>query len=115
MTNTLNTPVEVLERHYPLRILRYAFRKNSGGIGRYAGGDGILREYLFLADAELSILSERRVHAPWGLEGGENGATGQNLLDGEPLPGKCQLSVKAGQLLLIETPGGGGYGKASEQ
>jgi N-methylhydantoinase B len=110
MTNTLNTPVEVLERHFPLRILRYARRPGSGGRGRFTGGDGILREYLFLADARLSILSERRRHAPWGLEGGENGLVGVNMLDGKALPGKCQLAVSAGQKLRVETPGGGGYG-----
>jgi len=110
MTNTLNTPVEVVERHYPLRILRYECRRGSGGAGRHRGGDGLVREYRFLDDAELSILSERRAHAPWGLAGGEGGKPGSNLLDGEPLPGKCQLSVRAGQRLRIETPGGGGYG-----
>lgn len=110
MTNTLNTPVEVLERHYPLRILRYSRRRGSGGKGKYAGGDGMVREYEFLADADLSVLSERREHAPWGLEGGGDGQTGRNLLDGESIPGKCQLSVRAGQRLRIETPGGGGYG-----
>ncbi len=113
MTNTLNTPVEVLERHYPLRILRYALRRNSGGCGQFQGGDGIVREYLFQADAELSILSERRVHAPWGLDGGKSGRAGINMLDGETLGGKCQMRVKAGQILSIETPGGGGYGRAA--
>jgi N-methylhydantoinase B len=111
MTNTLNTPVEVLERHYPLRIRRYARRDGSGGRGAFFGGDGVLREYEFLADAELSVLSERRRHGPWGLNGGAAGAPGRNLLDGEEVGGKCQLSVKAGQVLRIETPGGGGYGQ----
>ena len=69
MTNTLNTPVEVLERHYPLQVLRYARRRDSGGAGRYAGGDGVLREYRFLQPARLSIISERRVRGPWGLAG----------------------------------------------
>ncbi|MFT5138653.1 MAG: N-methylhydantoinase B [Lysobacterales bacterium] len=110
MTNTLNTPVEVLERHYPLRILKYAQRYNSGGEGQFHGGDGIIREYQFLADAELSIISERRVHAPWGLMGGESGKTGKNMLDEEILPAKCQRSVSQGQCLMLETPGGGGYG-----
>ena len=114
MTNTLNTPVEVLERHYPLRILRYARKRNSGGRGQFVGGDGILRDYLFLADAELSLLSERRVHAPWGLEGGESGLPGKNMLDGEALGGKCQMRVRAGQILSIETPGGGGYGRVTK-
>jgi len=115
MTNTLNTPVEVLERHFPLRILRYAQKRKSGGRGLFNGGDGILREYLFLADAELSIISERRAHAPWGLEGGEHGQPGLNILDDEQLPGKCQISVKSGQILRIETPGGGGYGARTTQ
>jgi N-methylhydantoinase B len=111
MTNTLNTPVEVLERHFPLRILQYARRRNSGGKGQFRGGDGILREYQFLADARLSILSERRQHAPWGLDGGEDGLKGVNRLDDEIIPGKCAIGVSAGQRLKIETPGGGGYGK----
>lgn len=110
MTNTLNTPVEVLERHYPLRILKYSLRQDSGGAGEFVGGNGITREYQFLADAELSIISERRTHQPWGLAGGEPGKAGKNSLDGLPLPGKCQKQVRAGQILLIETPGGGGYG-----
>jgi N-methylhydantoinase B len=110
MTNTLNTPVEVLERHYPLRILKYAIRKSSGGAGRFRGGDGVSREYLFLANADVSILSERRNHAPWGLQSGEEGSVGLNLLDDQQLPGKCQLSVKKGQRLSINTPGGGGFG-----
>ena len=114
MTNTLNTPVEVLERHYPLRILRYARKRNSGGRGQFVGGDGILRDYLFLADAELSLLSERRVHAPWGLEGGNSEQPGKNMLDGEALGGKCQMRVRAGQTLSIETPGGGGYGRVTK-
>jgi N-methylhydantoinase B len=114
MTNTLNTPVEVLERHYPLRILKYAIRKGSGGAGQYKGGDGISRDYLFLADADVSILSERREHAPWGLQSGQPGIVGINLLDGQPLPGKCQLSVKKGQRLSMNTPGGGGYGEKKQ-
>jgi N-methylhydantoinase B len=111
MTNTLNTPVEVLERHYPLRIERYALRRGSGGAGQWRGGDGIVRDYRFLADADLAILSERRVRAPWGLAGGATGMPGRNLLDGKALGGKVELAVKAGQLLSIETPGGGGWGR----
>ena len=110
MTNTLNTPVEVLERHYPLRVERYALRRGSGGDGNLRGGDGVVRALRFLADAEVSLLTERRVHAPWGLAGGEAGRPGRNLLDGQELPGKCQVSVRRGQLLEIHTPGGGGYG-----
>lgn len=110
MTNTLNTPVEVLERHFPLRVNHYSIRRGSGGPGLHRGGDGIVREYQFLEDAELSLLSERRRHAPWGLNGGEAGMPGRNLLDGRDLGSKCQIVVKSGQVLRIETPGGGGYG-----
>ena len=112
MTNTLNTPVEVLELNYPLRIMRYAIRRGSGGVGEYRGGDGIEREYLFLEDAEVSLLTERREYPPWGLAGGEAGLSGRNELNGQRIPGKTQFSATAGQTLTIRTPGGGGYGKA---
>ena len=111
MTNTLNTPVESLELHYPLRVRQYAVRRGSGGAGAQRGGDGIVREYEFLEPAQLSLLTERRETVPWGLAGGEAGAAGANLLNGEPLPGKCSLAVKAGDRLLVRTPGGGGFGK----
>lgn len=110
MTNTLNTPVEVLENHYPLRVERYALRRGSGGAGRYPGGDGVLREYRFLAPAALSIISERRLNAPWGLDGGSPGAPGRQRLDGRDLPPKCECAVEEGQVLTLETPGGGGFG-----
>ncbi len=110
MTNTLNTPVESLEQHYPLRVLQYAIRPNSGGVGRYNGGDGLIREFEFLSDAEVTILSDRRRHGPWGLEGGASGTPGKQSLDGKSLPGKVNLKVKPGQILRIESPGGGGYG-----
>ncbi|KAA9132816.1 hydantoinase B/oxoprolinase family protein [Marinihelvus fidelis] len=110
MTNTLNTPVEVLERHYPLRVRRYAQRQGSGGGGQWHGGDGLVREYEFLDDAQLSIISERRLHAPWGLAGGQPGQPGENRLDGEQLPGKTSRGVRRGQVLTVCTPGGGGYG-----
>jgi len=109
MTNTLNTPVESLEMHYPLRVRNYAVRGNSGGRGEHKGGDGIVREYEFLERAHLSILSERRKFSPWGLHGAESGAKGQNLLNGEELPGKCALEVKPGDRLTIKSPGGGGW------
>ncbi len=112
MTNTLNTPIESLELHYPLRVRSYSLRPDSGGAGRFSGGDGLVRELEFLAPAEVTVISERRVHAPWGLAGGEPGRCGVNSLDGQPIPAKCQLSVKTGQVLRIETPGGGGYGLA---
>ncbi len=110
MTNTLNTPIEVLESHYPLRLRRYAIRRGSGGAGLHRGGDGIVREFEFLARAEVSLLTERRRLAPWGARGGGAGMPGRNLLNEHELPGKVQLAVAPGDRLRIETPGGGGWG-----
>ncbi|MGA9573951.1 MAG: hydantoinase B/oxoprolinase family protein [Lysobacterales bacterium] len=110
MTNTLNTPVEVLELNYPLRIEQYAVRRGSGGPGQFRGGDGVIRQYRFLEDAEVSLLTERRKYPPWGLAGGQPGQCGKNELDGQALPGKIQFQAVAGQTLTIKTPGGGGYG-----
>jgi len=115
MTNTLNTPVEALEAAYPLRVEEYALRDDSGGAGRYRGGDGLVRELTVLTGATVSLLTERRRHAPTGLAGGEDGATGRNVLvtpDGEriELPAKTTREVAAGTTLRIETPGGGGHG-----
>jgi len=110
MTNTLNTPVEVLEMSYPLRVTRYAVRRNSGGAGHHRGGDGLVREYAFLAPASVTLLGERRELAPPGLAGGAPGQPGRNRLNGELLPGKCERHVRAGDRLRIETPGGGGWG-----
>lgn len=115
MTNTLNTPAEVLEMHYPVRLTRLARRRGSGGAGRWCGGDGLEREFEFLASAELTLITERRVHAPWGLNGGNSGARGENLLDGRPLPAKATVQVQAGQRLLVRTPGGGGYGRDDDR
>lgn len=112
MTNTLNTPVESLEMHYPVRVLKYALRHGSGGQGLHPGGDGLVREYEFLQTAQLSLLTERRGFAPWGLNGGGAGAKGQNFLNGKSLPAKCTLEVSKGDRLVIETPGGGGWGIA---
>jgi len=114
MTNTLNTPVEVLELNYPLRIERYAIRRGSGGRGKYRGGDGVVRRYRFLAEAEVSLLTERRRKAPWGLDGGESGTCGVNELDGKKIPGKFFFKSIAGQTLTIKTPGAGGYGRWSK-
>ncbi len=114
MTNTRNTSIEVLELHYPLRILQYRLRPGSGGRGRSRGGDGLVREWLALAPCHLSVLGERRRLRPWGLAGGEAGQGGRNVLvrDGreQELPGKCQLELAPGDIFRIETPGGGGYG-----
>jgi N-methylhydantoinase B len=112
MTNTLNTPIEVLESRFPLQVRRYALRRGSGGAGRRCGGDGLVRELEFLAPARVSLLTERRAHRPWGLAGGAAGESGANWLNRQPLPGKCQRDVAAGDRLLIETPGGGGWGAA---
>jgi N-methylhydantoinase B len=114
MTNSLNTPVEALEHLYPLRIRRYGVRKHSGGAGRHRGGDGIVREFEFLTDTDIALLSDRRVRGPYGLEGGEPGQPGQNRLDGQAIPSKGSLRAKAGAVLTIETPGGGGYGPAGQ-
>lgn len=113
MTNTLNTPIESLERHYPLRVAAYRIRRHSGGEGRYRGGDGLIRTFRFLEPAQVTLLTERRRHPPWGLSGGTHGAVGRNMLDGDILPPKCSLKVAAGQELTIETPGGGGFGPAA--
>jgi N-methylhydantoinase B len=110
MTNTLNTPVEVLELNYPLRIQQYAVRRGSGGAGKFTGGDGVTRRYLFLESAEVSLLTERRRRPPWGLHGGQPAQCGRNELDGRELPGKSRFEATVGQVLTIMTPGGGGYG-----
>ena len=114
MTNTLNTPIEVLEMNYPLRLCRYEIRRGSGGAGARDGGDGLLREFEFLDSAEVTLLTERRTHAPWGVAGGGAGAAGENRLNGEPLPGKVMVSVVAGDRLSVATPGGGGWGQKEE-
>ena len=113
MSNTLNTPVEALELAYPLRIERYELRKGSGGAGARGGGDGVIREYRALEDCRLSLLTERRAHRPRGAAGGEDGASGRNTLNGEELPAKVTRGLRAGDLLRIETPGGGGHGRPS--
>ena len=116
MTNTLNTPVEALEYSLPLRLWEYSLRDDSGGNGRFRGGDGIRRTYEFLTPATVTINSERRVNAPYGLQGGDAGKQGVNQLtpkDGESysVGGKYTTQVKAGDKLSIETPGGGGWGE----
>jgi N-methylhydantoinase B/oxoprolinase/acetone carboxylase alpha subunit len=117
MTNTLNTPIEALERAFPLRVRRLRLREGSGGAGRWRGGDGIERDLEVLDDVTLSLITERRVSAPWGLDGGGPGAVGENwLLPGgdeaaaEPLPDKITRPLAAGDILRLRTPGGGGYG-----
>ena len=116
MTNSLNTPVEALEYAYPFRVRKYGYRRGSGGGGRYRGGDGLVREIELLTDSQVTILADRRKFAPYGLAGGEAGATGKASLirnhgQTEELPGKCNREARAGDVVRIETPGGGGWGK----
>jgi len=118
MTNTLNTPVEALEYAYPFRVTRYSLRPESGGKGMHCGGDGLIREIELLAEAEVTVLTERRSTAPYGLVGGADGEMGKNQLvttEGtKPLPGKITSRLQAGEKLRIETPGGGGWGKKAD-
>jgi N-methylhydantoinase B len=111
MSNTLNTPIEALELEFPLRAMEYALRRGSGGAGRRRGGDGVVRELEALAEMRYSLITERRRHAPPGAAGGEPGAPGRNLVNGEELPPKASGTLGAGDRLRIETPGGGGHGK----
>jgi GrpB-like predicted nucleotidyltransferase (UPF0157 family) len=118
MTNTRNTPIEALERAFPMRVLRYRLRRGSGGAGLAAGGEGIERDLLMLEDVTVSLITERRVSQPWGLAGGQPGAVGENwLLPGGDesratrLPDKCTIRLAAGDVLRMLTPGGGGWGR----
>ncbi|MFB6095055.1 MAG: hydantoinase B/oxoprolinase family protein, partial [Halodesulfurarchaeum sp.] len=120
MTNTQNTPVEALELAYPLRVHRYALRPDTGGAGKYRGGMGIRRDIEVLDhQAEFSLLSERREHAPYGLEGGKPGAPGDDrlLVEGEShdLDGKTTIDLEPGTVVSIRTPGGGGYGSPEDR
>jgi 5-oxoprolinase (ATP-hydrolysing) len=111
MTNTRITDAEVLERRFPVRIVEHAVRRGSGGRGQHSGGDGVRRTFEFQAPAQVSILSEHRASAPFGLFGGEPAQPGQNLLNGQTLPGAVSLQVRVGDRLTLLTPGGGGFGK----
>ncbi|WP_248910093.1 hydantoinase B/oxoprolinase family protein [Halocatena marina] len=115
MTNTLNTPVEALESAYPLHIERYGFRSESGGDGRFRGGLGLERSVTVQEDATVSLLTERRRIPPAGLAGGESGAVGQNLIDGEPVAAKTSIDVDEGTTVTVLTPGGGGHGNPSDR
>lgn len=117
MSNTLNTPIEALERELPLRVTEYAIRRGSGGAGEHRGGDGVIREIEALQDMTFSLIAERRAHAPRGAEGGEPAARGRDRLIGPDgsataLPAKGTGTLRAGERLRIETPGGGGHGRA---
>ena len=115
MTNTLNTPVESLETEYPLRVERYALRPDSGGRGTARGGLGLERSVTIETDEAVSLLTERRRYAPSGIAGGEAGALGENLIDGETVPAKTTVDVEAGATVTVRTPGGGGHGPPEER
>ncbi len=110
MTNTQNTPIEALEAEYPLHVEEYSFRTGSGGSGRHRGGDGLVRSIRLLADATVSLLTERRRHAPRGIAGGGDGSPGRNRIDGDPVAAKLTRECDAGTRVDVETPGGGGHG-----
>jgi N-methylhydantoinase B len=116
MTNSLNTPAEALEYAYPLRVRSYSLRPDSGGKGKFRGGDGIVREIEVLTDCEVTLLADRRSRGPWGLSGGREGAPGSASIqrrDGstEPMSGKFSTRLRKGERISINTPGGGGWGK----
>ncbi len=118
MTNTLNTPIEALEYAYPLQVVRYCIRENSGGKGAYNGGDGIIREIKLLTNAQVTLLTERRSTQPYSLSGGAPGQRGENKLihasDVTTLPGKGSFLCSQGDILSINTPGGGGFGRKND-
>jgi N-methylhydantoinase B len=119
MTNSWNTPIEVFEQTYPVRVRSYSIRQNSGGTGKFRGGDGIIREIELLTPMQVAILSDRRERGPYGLNGGREGKPGKNeLIRGDKitsLPGKCAFHAAAGDILRIQTPGGGGWGKSKNR
>lgn len=116
MTNTLNTPIEALEFTYPMMVEEYSIRKNSGGKGKFRGGDGIVRQIRLLNDAEITMLTERRRFSPYGLMGGEAGKVGENIIISngkkKKMPSKFNVTLKKGDVIRIETPGGGGFAKS---
>jgi N-methylhydantoinase B len=120
MTNSLNTPIEALEYAYPFRVVRYGYRLGSGGNGRFSGGDGLIRELELLTDAQVTVLADRQTIAPYGLQGGADGTPGRlsilhegNEGKAQQLPGKCSVRAAKGDVIRVETPGGGGWGRAS--
>jgi N-methylhydantoinase B len=118
MTNSLNTPAEALEYAYPLRVRQYSLRKESGGHGQYQGGDGIVREIEVLTDCEVTLLSDRRTIAAWGLNGGGNGTLGKTTVirangSNETMPAKFSTRLRNGDRIKIESPGGGGWGEVA--
>jgi N-methylhydantoinase B len=118
MSNSLNTPVEALEHAYPLRVREYGLRRGSGGAGVHRGGDGIRRDVELLVDSDVSLLTERRARGPRGRAGGEAGGAGENVLiragAETPLPSKATLRLRAGDVVSLRSPGGGGWGKVAD-
>jgi N-methylhydantoinase B len=112
MSNTFATPAEAIELEYPLRVERWELRRGSGGAGAHRGGDGVVRELRVLEDCRLSVLAERRRHAPPGRDGGEDGELGRTLVNGEEQPPKLTRALHAGDVVRVESPGGGGFGKS---
>ncbi len=110
MTNTLNTPAEALELQYPLRVRRFERASNSGGAGKFAGGDGIIREIQALAPCEGTVITDRRVSRPYGLASGKPAQPGANSINDTSIPGKSKVKLSCGDILRIITPGGGGFG-----
>jgi len=118
MTNSLNTPAEALEHAYPLRVTKYSLRRGSGGRGKYRGGDGIVREIELLADAQVTLLADRRKRGPYGVQGGEDGAPGRTIVvnregDSRTMPSKGSMRLNRGERVRVESPGGGGWGKSN--
>jgi N-methylhydantoinase B len=118
MTNSLNTPIEALEYAYPFRVRSYGYRKGSGGLGEFRGGDGLVREIELLVPSQVTLLCDRHKFAPYGLAGGESGTMGRVQLmkaNGKTtvLPAKCTLYAEANDVIRVETPGGGGWGSPS--
>jgi N-methylhydantoinase B len=110
MSNTFATPAEAVELEYPLRVERWELRRGSGGRGARRGGDGVVRELRVLEGCRLSVLAERRRHAPPGRDGGADGALGRTLINGEEQPSKLTRQLRTGDVVRVESPGGGGYG-----
>ncbi|MUN29816.1 hydantoinase B/oxoprolinase family protein [Sulfuracidifex metallicus] len=115
MSNTLNTPIEIAERQFPITFTTYKIREGSGGEGKFRGGDGIVRGFKVKYPTKVSILADRCIMGPWGLMGGERGKPCRVTVNGKEMPGKITLSLKAGDELVVETPGGGGYGKKTQE
>lgn len=114
MTNTLNTPIEALELEFPLRVERYELIYGTGGTGRHRGGDGLVRSIRTLEPAQLSLITDRRRNAPSGSHGGGRGSRGRNVVNGSDVGAKVSIELPAGSLVTVETPGGGGWGSASQ-